>query len=311
LKRRGVLLALLSKNEESIIAPIWKRLFHNRLDMDDFAVRKINWRPKAENFAEILKACNLTPRNVVFIDDNPVEREAIVSAYPGVRAFGSNPLLWRRILLWSSETQVAQISSESAQRTELIKSQIVREESREAMPREEFLASLNVEVELHTIRSVDDPGFARALELTNKSNQFNTTGKRWTQQEIQAGFAEGLSITTFEVADRFTHYGSVGVVFVKGSEILQFLMSCRVVGLEVESAVVAKLLERIAATGADVACADLQATELNLLARDLWARCGFHLVDGVWTRELKSPLAVPVHIKVVGLEAPAKVLEPA
>ena len=304
LKRRGVLLALLSKNEERLIAPIWRRLFGGRLEMDDFAVRRINWRPKAENFGEILDACNLTPRNVVFIDDNPVEREAIVAGFPGVRAIGANPLLWRRILLWSSETQVAHISHESAKRTELVKSQIERDGQREAMPREEFLASLNVEIELRTIRSISDPGFSRALELTNKSNQFNTTGRRWTLQDIQADFDDGLELMTFEVTDRFTNYGSVGVVFIRGAHIIQYLMSCRVVGLEVEVAVIAKVLERIAgATGADVAHADLKETELNLLARDLWSRCGFSLIAGLWTRDLTQALPIPKHIHVVGEEA--------
>ena len=302
LKRRGLLLALLSKNEESLVAPIWKKLFGARLEMDDFAVRRINWRPKAENFAEILKACNLTPRNVVFIDDNPVERDSIVTAFPGVRAIGSNPLLWRRILLWSAETQVAAISAESAQRTEMIKSQIDRESEREAMPREAFLASLDVEVDLRAIRSTDDPSFARALELTNKSNQFNTTGRRWTLLEIKAGFADGLEMTTFEVTDRFTAYGVVGVAFVRGAEILQFVMSCRVVGLEVEYAVIAKVLARLAAAGAREARAALKETELNLLARDLWARCGFSTLEGVWTRDLGLLTPPPAHIRIVSDE---------
>ena len=114
LKRRGVLLALMSKNEERLIRPIWQRLFEGRLSLDDFVARKINWRPKAENFEEILQETNLLPRSAVYIDDNPVERASIGASFPGVRTFGPNPLVWRRIFLWSAETQVSAITKESA-----------------------------------------------------------------------------------------------------------------------------------------------------------------------------------------------------
>jgi len=299
LKRRGVLLALCSKNEESTTRPIWRRLFGNRLTFEDFAARKINWRPKAENFGEILKECNLLPRNVVFIDDNPVERASIEATFPGVRTLGPNPLLWRRILLWSAETQVAAITDESAQRTEMVKSQIERENQRKTMPREEFLASLGVEVEMQTINDVEHPGFPRALELTNKSNQFNTTGRRWTLQEMRTGFAEGMKLWTFAVNDRFTSYGVVGVVFVSGAKVLQLVMSCRVVGLEVETAVIAKIVGAIRAKFPDATIeAKLEKTELNLLARDLWSRSDF-LNEG--DRWILSPsqgaVTHPPHIK--------------
>jgi len=298
LKRRGVLLAVLSKNEESLLEPIWRQLLGARLPLDNFAVRKINWRPKVENFAAILEECNVLPQNVVFIDDNPVERASIVAAYPRVRAFGPNPHLWRRILLWSPETQVPTITTESAQRTAMIHSQVERETQRKVMSREEFLASLKLEVLLRRMETVEDSSFPRALELTNKSNQFNTTGQRWTPQEIRTALAEGLELWTFEVTDRFTSYGLVGVVFAKDGRFLQFLMSCRVVGLEVEVAVIAQLTKAMARADRPVS-AELKETELNLLARDVWRRCGFELRDGVWRLLDSEALRVPAHVSFV------------
>jgi FkbH-like protein len=300
LKRRGTLLALVSKNEESRIVPIWNDYFGARLSLDQFALRKINWRPKAENFAEILQTVNLLPKNVVFIDDNPVEREAIKLAFPGVRVFGSNPLLWRRILLWSAETQVPSVTAEASARTAMVQAQVEREAFRAQVSHSDFLASLGVQVRLFEIRDPGHPGFPRMLELINKTNQFNTTGIRWTRQECQVAFSKATSFYAFEVTDRFTSYGLVGVVVVEGSHLGQFVMSCRVVGMELELAVVAAILEDLRDReffGA--ATASFVDTDTNLLCRDLYERCGFvEVTKGYWHQQLNSalPLVKPVHI---------------
>src|SRR6185503_5897760 len=105
LRRRGMLLGILSKNDEGIIRKLWEQIVgKNKLKLEDFAVIKINWQPKAANLEAMLREVNLLPKNVVFVDDNPVERESIKRAFPGIRTLGSYPYLWRRILLWSPET---------------------------------------------------------------------------------------------------------------------------------------------------------------------------------------------------------------
>src|SRR6266853_747201 len=104
---------------------------------------------------------------------------AIKAAFPDMRVLGPNPYLWRRILLWSPETQVATVTAESAARTEMVQKQVEREGQRKRLSREDFLGSLEVGASLSEIASTNDARFARALELINKTNQFNTTGKRW------------------------------------------------------------------------------------------------------------------------------------
>ncbi len=299
LKRRGVLLAIVSKNEESRITELWNRLHGNqRLSLDDFVVRKINWRPKADNIEEILQEVNLLPRSAVFIDDNPAERGAVKAAFPDMRVLGPNPYVWRRILLWSAETQVAGITSESAARTQMVQAQVARETQRKRLSRDEFLATLGVEVHLRAIVATEDAGFPRALELINKSNQFNTTGRRWTMQECAAGFDAGLSLFVFEVTDNFTAYGIVGVVVTDGGTLRQFVMSCRVVGLDVETAVIAEILRGMAAAGHQQVVADFVKTDANLLCRDLYARSGFDERDDKWYRAGIAPSAIPAHVKM-------------
>jgi FkbH-like protein len=304
LKRRGVLLAVVSKNDEGVVTNLWPKVFSTRLSLNDFVVRKINWRPKADNVEDLLGELNLLPRNVVFIDDNPVEREAVKAAFPDIRTFGPNPYVWRRILLWSAETQSAEITSESAARTDMVRAQMQRESHRKKVSREEFLATLDLHVTLFTLDSVEQPGFQRAMELINKTNQFNTTGKRWTQQECQAAFARGTRFYAFKVLDRFTEYGIVGVVIANGSTFEQFVMSCRVVGMDVEIAVLAELLKLQAENGGGPSIAVLRETELNLLCRDLYERCGFERKDGdTWAQPAASLLAVPSHAHVSWIQS--------
>jgi FkbH-like protein len=297
LKKRGILLGIVSKNDEDRVRGIWQRIYGDLIRPEDFAVRKINWQPKADNIEAILGEVNLLPKSVVFIDDNPVERAAVKAAFPDMRVLGSNPYLWRRILLWAPETQVAAITAESTARTEMVQKQVERETQKKRLSREEFLLSLEVRATVGEIVSTIDARFARALELINKTNQFNTTGKRWTQQELAAFFRDSGRCFVLEVTDRFTAYGIVGVLLVTRNEIAQFVMSCRVVGMDVEIAAVAGVLQAIEARGARDMRASLVPTSANLLCRDLWERCGF-LPAGAeqHQRSADPPLAPPAHI---------------
>ena len=302
LKARGVLLALLSKNDEARITALWDGHFLGRLTLDDFAVRRVNWRPKAENMAEILEATNLLPRSVVFVDDNPVERAAMAEAYPDMRILGEEPLHLRRILLWAAETQTATITNESAARTAMVQAHGERSAARRKLSREEFLATLELMVTPGVITDVTTPGFGRALELLNKTNQFNTTGRRWSHAELAALFADGGRLMTFEVADRFSRYGLVGVIVIEGATLAQMVMSCRVVGLDVELAMLAEACRTLTAEGRERIVALAQDTDANLLSRDLFARAGFEAGEDGWTRSLSEPAAAPAHVALVAAD---------
>jgi FkbH-like protein len=309
LKRRGVLLGIVSKNDEGRAKEIMRQMHNSDLTFEDFAVRRINWRPKADNIEEILKEVNLLPHSVVFVDDNPVERAAVKSAFPDMRVIGENPYLWRRILLWSPETQLPVITAESAARTEMVQAQVEREQQRKRLSREEFLESLAITVTLSEVASISDPNFPRTLELINKTNQFNTTGERRTVQGCTDLLARGGRFWTMHVRDRYTSYGLVGVLVTEGNSITQFVMSCRVIGLDVETAAVSELLRRMRADLSDHVTAALIETPANLLCRTLWSGMGFAEVDGTWTRSLLADL--PRHPPHVTLETRNATLEPA
>lgn len=315
LRARGILVAVCSKNDHHIVEAHWDNVVDPPfLKLSDFALAKINWRPKAENIAEICREFNLTPKSVLFVDDNPVEREAVRHALPEIRTIGSNPYLTRRILLWAPELQLPQLSAEAALRETSIRNQAAREETRTKLSREEFLAGLGCAVDFTRVTGPDQPEFPRILELTNKTNQFNTTGTRWTHPEILAFLAGGGEIHAFKVKDRFSEYGLVGILYAKGTEIVQFVMSCRVLGMDVEKAALAYLCARIReGRPAAAITATLVETSANGPCRDVFARTGFTRLpaggDGPAFRLAPDQdVVVPAHVAVtpeIGLKRAA------
>jgi len=198
LRARGILVAVCSKNDPDLVRERWERAVHfGWVSLDDFTFVEIGWRPKAEAIASIIEAASLTPKSVVFVDDNPVERESVKAALPGVRVIGDNPYATRRILLWSAETQVPSLSDESVRRDSMIRNQQKREAERKSLNREEFLASLGASVVIARLKSDRSQHYARAFELLNKTNQFNTTGKRWTSVEMVSFFEKGGVLYVF------------------------------------------------------------------------------------------------------------------
>ena len=292
LKQRGVLLAIVSKNTEEVILNSWNHIFRGLLSIDDFAVRMINWNSKAENIAEVLELTNLLPKSAVFIDDNPVERATVQSAFPDIRTLGADVYNVRRVLLWAPEIQVPIVTRESSNRTEMMQGQVNREKQRKKLSREEFLASLELQVEGQAIRSTDHASYQRALELINKTNQFNTTGRRWSHEEIEALFERDGYLKAYTVTDRFTPYGLVAVAMVDGADIIQFVMSCRVVGLDVELAAISDVTAEIHSRTGQAANGALQETASNVLCRDLFPRAGFSP-----ERIALAPVPMPAHIR--------------
>jgi len=276
LRSRGILVAVCSKNDQEMVEANWSNVVRpNFLSLGDFASVKINWLPKAENIRAICAEFNIKPKSVVFVDDNPVERAAVKAALPDIRVIGSNPYLTRRILLWAPETQIVTLTDESVRREDMIRSQIVREETRTTMTREQFLATLGCTMRFTDITSTDHPEFGRTLELVNKTNQFNTTGKRWSHTEIEQFLSQDGKILAFNVTDKFADYGLVGVLFIEGACIFQYVMSCRVLGMEVEKAAVAHVVSIMRQSGNELIKAPLLETPDNTPCRDVYSKSGF------------------------------------
>jgi FkbH-like protein len=297
--KRGILLAIISKNDEEHIRSVWYDIFRKRLNLSDFCAVQINWRPKTENMADILQAINLLPRNVLFVDDNPAERARMQATFPDIRTLGANPYVIRRVLLQAPELQPATLTAESAQRTTMVQSQLRREADRATLSLEEFASQQQVKLCLLRITETTHPRFARALELINKTNQFNTTGRRWSEQECEGFFAAGGTMAAYEVEDRYTAYGLVGVVLLHGRLIVQWVMSCRVIGLGVEHAAMQALVADLRRTRAAPISATLTQTGLNGPCQMFFQDSGFTQTSAGWQLAAETEPRGAAHVELI------------
>jgi FkbH-like protein len=294
-KKRGGLLAICSKNDAIPTLGRLAKIWHNVLSVEDFVSIKINWDAKSKNIAAILAETNLLASSAVFIDDNPREIEEVRSVFPDLRCLSADHMDWRRILLRSPQTQVAVITAESSDRTHLVKARVEREAQSHAMPRSEFLESLHIEQRFLAVRSVKDPGFERGFELLNKTNQFNTTGIRWTLLEMEQFFQEkGIFLLT-SLKDKTVDNGIIGATLIQAGTLVQTVLSCRVFGLGAEAAL-GQVATRIALSQAGEARGHVFDTGKNFTCHQYFADLGYHAQgDGYATHK---PAALPAWITV-------------
>lgn len=301
LKKRGILLAIVSKNDEQFVRARWNDIVQGHIAFSDFAIHRINFRSKAENLAEILREVNILPQNAVMIDDNPVERASVGAGVPGVRVLGSHPYYLKRILLWAPETQQPAITSESSRKTEMVQAQLERESVRRRMSHEEFLQSLRLHVSVSILHDTNDVHINRALELLNKTNQFNTTGDRYTLEQCQKYFSAGSRLYVLQAEDRFTQYGLIGAAWVSRNRIDHMVLSCRALGLNIEDSFLAYFASQLVLENESAMEAILRMTDANVACRQLFPANGFTSSPddpSLWTRALVVPFPFPAHISL-------------
>jgi FkbH-like protein len=241
----------------------------------------VNWQDKPSNIASIAEELGFALDAFVFIDDHPVERERVRQALPEVDVLGEDPFALRQILLTDPRFQVLKITEESAARTDLVKAQLTRERGLAAAG-DDFLASLEVVTTFE--RPTDPATLSRVAELFQRTTQFNTTGKVYSESEL-ARFAENGQVFVAYCRDRFGDYGLVAAAVVDGSEIAAFAMSCRVIGLKVEHQFLGFILDAIASRHTQ-ALAQIVETARNGPVRHLYADNGFAEDGGYWRRAL-------------------------
>lgn len=305
LRQRGIVVSIASKNDEKLTRERWNDAVPLPfVRFEDFVLPQINWDPKAQNIKKVLDLLSITPASAVFVDDNPVERESVSTQLPGIRVIGSDPFTVRRILLWSPETQIAYRTKETANRESMLRKQVERKSAQAALTRDEFLLQLRTSLKLWRIDSIKDSSFGRAFELVNKTNQFNTNGNRWAVEQLSNYFNDGGRIYAFAGNDRYTEYGTVGAVLVRGEEIEQFVMSCRVLGFDGEIAALHEIVNEIRAEVPSATVkASIRETKANTPCRDLYVRAGFEKVkDGEFVLTADRAVTPTPHVSIAADE---------
>ena len=279
LARRGFLLALNSKNNESDVLSFMQDRPEMVLRPADFAACRINWEDKAANLAELARELNIGLDAMVFIDDSPFECERVKSALPEVQVerFPANPLDIPRYVSAIQGVERLSVGKDDLARTESIRANASRERLRRGAPDlDSFLRSLSIRL---TIARQDRTAVRRISELCRRTNQFNLTTRRYGVGDIERLMDEGF-VYTMSMRDRFSDYGTIGVAIVDtGSgerwEIDSFMLSCRAFGRRVEVVLLDALLEDAGAAGVRSVGARHIATERNGMTRDFFPEHGF------------------------------------
>ncbi|MDJ0580939.1 HAD-IIIC family phosphatase [Crocosphaera sp.] len=238
-QKAGKLLCLCSKNNEEDVWSVFDYHEEMPLKKGHIVASKINWQPKSANLKALATELNLGLDSFIFIDDNPVECAEVTANCPEVLALqlpenGEDIPQWLKHL-WPLD--VNKMTEEDQKRTQMYQQQIAREKLKEqTLTFRDFLASLDLQLEISSIKTEDLP---RISQLTQRTNQFNLTTIRRSEKEIaQLLKQEKLEGVGVRVKDRFGDYGLVGVLLFEGDqEVLKvdtFLLSCRVLGRGVE-----------------------------------------------------------------------------
>ncbi len=306
----GVILTVDSKNDhENAIAG----LNHpdSTLTPDDFVVIKANWDPKSKNLVDTAAELNLLPESFVFVDDNPAEREIIRAQVPGaaVPEIG-NVEDYIRAIDHAGYFEVTNLSADDAKRNEMYKANAQRA-ALEATFSDygQYLDSLEM---TGVIKSFEPVFLGRIAQLTNKSNQFNLTTKRYSRADIEQVSESSEYIDIYgKLIDKFGDNGVVSVVIghINGSvlDMDLWIMSCRVLKRDMEFAMMDGLVERAKKAGLSKIIGYYYPTAKNNMVRDFYDRMGFTKVsedDGgntVWEFDLEKEYENQNHhIKVNG-----------
>lgn len=280
LKESGIILAICSKNNEEDVMQVWEQRPNMVLKSEDFAAKRINWIDKATNIQSIAKELNIGLDSMVFIDDNPSERELIRQVCPMVEVpeWSSQPYDLAKLYNTIVEEyfKVYTITEEDKIKTTQYHQNALRSEMQaQCATLEDFIKSLNIELTIEPINAIS---IQRVAQMTQKTNQFNLTTKRYTEQDIQQIIHNNGKIYTLSVADKFGDSGITGCIILiptsEGIEIDSLLLSCRILGKGVEYAFIKYVLAQLNDENTRV-IAHYIPTEKNVLVEEFYERCGF------------------------------------
>ena len=279
LKNRGILLAVCSKNEEANAKEVFLKHPDIVLRLEDFALFVANWKPKNETILEIANSLNIGIDSLVFLDDNPAERELVASTLPGVAVpdLPNDPSLWLSFLQKENLFETIGSTIEDANRTEMYQTlQKRKTEQLIHVSLDDYLASLQMKVKILPLDSFTLPRIAQMLQRTN---QFNLRTIRHSESDLRQMIDSDNYIGfAFSLSDKFGEEGIVSALLLKIESDRLFIdywvMSCRVFGRELEFLVFNKMLEESKKLNLDI-FAEYIPTAKNQMVKTLLSTLGF------------------------------------
>jgi FkbH-like protein len=284
LRKRGILLAVSSKNTDEVARRPFDEHPEMLLKLEHIAVFQANWNDKATNIQAIAEELSLGLDAMVFLDDNPAERGLIRKLLPQVAVpeLPEEPAYYARTLAAGGYFEVTAVSSEDFKRANLYQDNAKRAELQKHVGGvDAYLASLDMSIIFQPFNAA---GRARIVQLINKSNQYNLTTRRYTDPEVAEAEADP-SVLTLQVrlTDTFGDNGMISVVICRPGDagewrVDTWLMSCRVLGRKVEHMVLHEILRHAKAAGIRTLTGIYSPTDRNKLVVDHYAKLGFTLL---------------------------------
>jgi FkbH-like protein len=251
----------------------------------------------------IAKKLNIGLDSLVFVDDSQKEIGEVQSRVPEVTCLlVPEDVSYLPDLLGGTDLfDFAEVTDEDRKRTEMMATEQVRQQLQETLSEADFKEAMGLKIDVF---QAEKQHIARLAQLINKTNQFNLTTRRRTQDEVEAlAEADNFLLLGMEIKDKYGDYGLVGATVLekKGAvcRIDTMLMSCRVLGRDAETVFIAKLAEAAKSLGCDTLLGDYISTPKNDMVRDLYAKHGFRQqASGSWQAALKDIPGAPAHVKV-------------
>jgi len=308
LRDTGIFLALCSKNNPADVEEVFASHSAMVLSWDDVSVAKINWQPKSDNIREIAAELNIGLDAIVFIDDNAFEIEEVRTHLPEVLCLQLPEELADIPASFQSFCRAfdrLDLTEDDHRRVDMQRAEVQRKDLHQKLTDGEFLQSLDLVVDIREPAAAD---YARITQLINKTNQFNVTTRRYGLEDV-AGMVQDRRTHVYcaSVSDRFGDYGLVGVAIVRddGNAAVfdTFLMSCRVLGRGVETALLAYGVECAASRGVHFVVGQYLPTRKNGMVEHLFTRHGFDKDEAssdqnqIFVRET-YPIQIPPYLTV-------------
>ncbi|MDO8470429.1 MAG: HAD-IIIC family phosphatase [bacterium] len=281
LSSKGIVLAIASKNNlEDVKEVFLKRKNDMPLSLEDFVITKIGWGLKPQSIQEIAQELDIGLDSMVFLDDSPVERELMREQVPEVyipefpegageyAAFLQELHVFEKNIYSQEDLKKVRIYRDQGKRASL---------KQESASLEDFWKNLDMRLTIFVNEKAQIP---RLSQMTQKTNQFNLTTKRYSEIEIEQRMeSKTWEVFSWSVQDRFGDNGIVGLLMVeitgKEARIDAFLQSCRVIGRTIEQAVVSKAASYLQERGVGLIKGEYIPTLKNAVAKDLYSHIGF------------------------------------
>ena len=309
LKKRGVLLAIASKNDESVALEALSKHPEMVLRPNDFVAMRIDWNDKAQNIADLVTELNLGLQSTVFIDENPFERGRVRESLSEVLVpdWPENPMLYVKALEELRCFDTTDLTEEDIKRHSMYLSERWREDTKVLkLSHDEWLETLQLIIIIEPLKANQ---MKRIVQLINKTNQMNLRTRRMTAEELNEWCSVGnRHFWTFRVSDKFGDSGLTALLSLENrgdiAEIIDFVVSCRVFKRGVEETILAKAVVLCRSLGVRQVFSEYLPTKKNAPCLAFWKASGFDCQadNRTFVFDTSKPYMFPGHIEVAEID---------